>query len=56
MNNAAEVTAAVSRLMANPGLLQRMGNSARAIIEREHPLTGTAADYAAVYRRLAPQP
>jgi glycosyltransferase involved in cell wall biosynthesis len=55
MNNAAEVTAAVSRLMANPGLLQRMGNSARAIIESEHPLTRTAADYAAVYRRLATQ-
>jgi glycosyltransferase involved in cell wall biosynthesis len=56
MNNAAEVTAAVTGLMGNPGLLLRMGNSARAIIEREHPLSGTAADYAAVYRRLVPQP
>jgi L-malate glycosyltransferase len=56
MNNAADVTAAVCRLMSNPSLLQRMGNSARAIIESEHQLSGTAADYAAVYRRLAAQP
>jgi glycosyltransferase involved in cell wall biosynthesis len=53
MNSAAEVTAAVTRLLKNPGLLQLMGNSARAIIESEHQLTGTSADYAAVYRGLA---
>lgn len=53
MGSAEEVAAAIARLLAGPGNLQRMGREARAMVERGHPLEKTAADYAAVYRELA---
>ncbi|HEY1049315.1 MAG TPA: glycosyltransferase [Prosthecobacter sp.] len=53
MGDADEVAAAVAHLLARPGRLQQMGRQARAIIERDLPLTQTASAYAAVYRELA---
>ena len=53
MGNAEEVAAAIGNLVAQPELLQGMGQQARAGIELEYPLAKTAERYASVYSALA---